>query len=150
MGLENSVDHCLLGNLIGAGLDHDHLFSGRCYGQSQVGYALLVSGWVDDKFAVDQAYLSGCAGAVKGNIGNAGCNGRTQHGSQLRAALRIYGHNYVVQSYVIAVVLGKQRTHGAVDHTGGQNGIFRSLSLSLIETAGDFAYCVKLLLIFYA
>ena len=61
--------------------------------------------WVDDELAVDEAHLGGGAGAVKGDIGNTGGNGRAQHCGQLWAALRIHRHNDVVKGHVVLLIL---------------------------------------------
>ena len=90
MGFENRLDHFLLRHFIGSGLDHDHLFPGRGHGQLKVGNLFLSQGGVNDEFSVDQSHLCGGAGAVKGNVGNAGGDGRSQHGRNLRIALRIH------------------------------------------------------------
>ena len=142
MGLKDGVNHDLLRNLIGAGFNHDDLFPGGGHGQGHVRHLLLVGSGVDDEFAVNQTYLRGSAGTCKGDVGNAGCNGRTQHGCQLRAAVRVHAHYNVVQGYVVAVILRKQRTHGAVDNAAGQNCILRSLALPLVESAWNLSYGV--------
>ena len=53
MGLEDRVDHGLLRNLVGAGFDHDHLFSRGGYGQRQVRNLLLRGSGVNYKLAVN-------------------------------------------------------------------------------------------------
>ena len=111
---------------------------------------LLVRCGVDDELAVDHANLGGGAGTGKGDIGNGRCDGGTQHSGQLRAAVGVHGHHDVVQRHVVAVILGEQGTHGAVDHAGGQHCVLGSLSLSLVEAAGDLTHSIKLLLELHA
>ncbi len=150
MGLKDGVNHLLLRNLVCAGLDHDYLFSGGSHRQGQIGHLLLVGCGVDNELPVNQAHLGHGAGTVKGNVGNAGSDGGTQHSGELRTAVRINGHNDVVQRYIVAVVLGEERTHGAVNYAGGEDGVLRSLSLSLIKAAGNLSHCVLFFLIFHA
>ena len=98
----------------------------------------------------DHAHLGHGAGAVKGDIGDAGGRWRIQHGRQLRAAVRVHAHHQVVQGHVISVILGEQGPHGAVDDSGGEDGVLGSLSLSLVEASGDLATEYNFLLIFHA
>ena len=142
VSLKDGFDHRILGNLVGSGFDHDDLFPGGSHGQGQIGNLLLRRSGVDDELTVDEAHLGGGAGTVKGNIGNAGGNGRAQHCGQLRAALRIHRHNDVVKGHVVSVILGEQRTHGAVDDTGSKDCVLRRLSFSLCKTSRDLSDCV--------
>ena len=138
--LKNSIGHLLLRDLIGTGLDHDHLFPGRCNSQSHVGNLLLICCGVDDKLSVHKTYLCGCAWSGKGDIGNTGRNGGTQHSGQFRAAVRINGHYDIIQRNIIAVILWEQRAHGAVDHTACKDSVLRCLSLSLVKSSRDLSY----------
>ena len=140
MSPKDGVNHNLLRHLIGSGLNHDNLFPGGSHGQSHIRHLLLVSSGVDDELAANQTHLCGSTGTCKRDIGNAGRNSRTQHGCQLRAAVRIHAHYDVVQGHVVAVILGEQRTHGTVNNAAGQDSIFRSLALSLIKTARNLSY----------
>ena len=88
--------HLCFGNFVSACFDHDNLFHGGSNGQLQIALLPLFLGRVNHEFAVYQTDLSHCAGAVEGNVGNGGCDRRTQHCYQLRAACRINGKNQVV------------------------------------------------------
>ena len=116
MRLINGLNHLLFGNLISPGLNHNHLLAGRSHGQVQISILPLLLRWVDHKFPIYHPHLGGRARAGKRNIRNAGRNRRPQHRHQLRTALWIHAHYQVIQSYVIAVVLGEQRAHRAVNH----------------------------------
>ena len=140
MSPKDGVNHNLLRHLIGSGLNHDNLFPGGSNGQCHVRYLLLVSSGVDNKLTVNQTHLRGGTGTCKRNIGNAGCNGRTQHGCQLRAAVGVHTHYDVVKGHVVAVILREQRPHGAVDNAAGQDSVLRSLAFPLIKTAWYLSY----------
>ena len=150
MGLVDGLNHLLLRNLVGAGLDHDDLLFGGSHGQVQVAVLPLLLGRIDYKLTVHHAHLGHGTGAVKGDVRNAGGNRRTQHGNQLRAAGGIHAHDHVVQGHVIAVILGEQRAHGPVDDTAGQYGVLAGLPLSLVEAAGYLAHRIQLLLKLHA
>ena len=84
------LDHFVLGEFIGARLDHDDFFTGRSHGKSQIRPALQLITRVDDKFTVHVAQLCRRAGAVKRNVGNA-CRQRTaEHSHHFRIAFRIH------------------------------------------------------------
>ena len=103
--LEDRVDHGLLRNFLRTGLDHDNFLSCGCNGKSKVRNFLLSSGRVDNELAVNKTYLGHCTRTVERNIGNACSNRGTEHSCELRAALRVNGHNNVVKCYVVSVVL---------------------------------------------
>ena len=149
MSLVDCFDHSSFRNLIGSCFDHDHLFSGGGNCQVQVSLLPLLLAWVDNEFSVYHANLSHSTGSIKRNIGNAGCYCSTKHGNKLGTACRIYTHNHIIQSNIISVILGKQRTHGSVNNTACQDSILTCLSFSLIKASGNFTYGIKLLFIFY-
>ena len=68
MGLVDGLDHDLVADLISSGLDHDDLLPGRSYGQVKGRNQPLYRGGVKYELTVDDAYLSSCTGAVKGNV----------------------------------------------------------------------------------
>ena len=150
VSLVDGFDHLVFRNLVGSGLDHDNFLSCGSYGKLKVRNCLLCKCRVDDELAVDHANLCGCTWAVKWDIRNTGCNGRTKHSRDLRIALRINRHNHVYQCYVISVILREQWTHWAVDNTGCKDRMFACLTLSLVESSRDLSYCVHFLLILNA
>ncbi len=89
MGQENSLDHLIVRNFVGAGFDHNDLISGGRYRKIQIGYLALFTVGVDDQLTVDQTDSDRSDGAVKGNIGNRYGNGRTQHSQLLRLAILV-------------------------------------------------------------
>ncbi len=149
VGLIDGLNHLRLRNLICSGFDHDHFLPGGCNGQVQVAVLPLFLGGIDDKHAVNHPHLGHGTGTVEGDVRNAGCNRGAQHGHQLRAAFRVHAHYHVVQCHVIAVILRKQRAHGPVNDTAGQNRILAGLALSLVEAAGNLPHSIHLLLKFH-
>ena len=149
MCFEDCLNHFSFRDLFCSGLDHDNLFTGGSNGQLQVGNILLSQGRVYNELAIDHTDLSRCTGTVKRNVRNASGNRGTQHSNHFRIALGIYSHNQVVQSYIIAVILRKQRTHGTVDDTGGQDRMLACFSLSLIKATRNLSYSVHFLFIFH-
>ena len=102
---------------------------------------LLCLSRVDNELTVNQTDLGRGTRDLSNGISEiAGCDGGTQHGCQLRAAVRIYGHYDVVKGNVVAVILREQRTHGTVDNAGGQDSVLRCLALPLVETSRDLSY----------
>ena len=150
VSLVDGFDHLVFRNLVGSGLDHDNFLSCGSYGKLKVRNCLLCKCRVDDELAVDHANLCGCTWAVKWDIRNTGCNGRTKHSRDLRIALRINRHNHVYQCYIISVILREQRTHWTVNNTGCKDRMLACLTLSLVETSRDLSYCIHLLLILNA
>ena len=52
MGLLNGLEHLVVGDLVGAGLDHDHLLAGGDHGDVQIADLALFAGGVDDQLTV--------------------------------------------------------------------------------------------------
>ena len=149
MSFENSLNHYLLRNLLSPGLNHNNLFPGRSNGQSHVRYRLLFIGGIHNKFPINHTDLGSGTGPVKRNIRNTGGNSCPQHSCILRTAIWIYRHDQIIECHIIAVILGKQRSHGTVYHTGGQHRILRCLPFSPVKTSGDLSHRVQLFLKFH-
>ena len=145
----NGLDHLCLRNLIGSGLDHDDLISGGRDGQLKIGNGVLLQRRIDNQLSVNHSDLRRSAGTVKRNIGNRCRDRRSQHGNNLRIAVRIHRHYHVVQGHIVPVILREKRTHGAVNDTGGKNRVLGSLALALVEASWNFTHRVHLLLVLY-
>ena len=150
MSQVDRFDHLLFRNLIGSGLDHDHLLRGGSNSQIQIPVFPLFLGRIDDEFTVNHSHLGHGAGTVKRNIRNACGDCGTDHGNQLRPACRVHGHHQVIQGHIIAVILREQRAHGTVDDTACKNRVLAGLSLSLVKAAGNLSHGIHLFFIFYA
>ena len=147
MSLVNCLDHLVFRNLVCSGFDHDDFFSCRGNSKLKIRNLLLSQRRVDHKFAVNKAYLSSSAGTVKRNVGNAGCNSRTEHCRNLRIAFRVNRHYHIYKCYVISVILWKQRTHGTVNNAGSKDRMLACLSFSFIKASRDLSYCIHFFLI---
>ena len=146
MGLVDGFNHPGLRHFVGAGLNHDHLLPGGRHGEVQISLLPLLLSGIDDEFPVNHSHLGHGTGTVKGDVRDAGGDGSAQHGHQFRTACGIHAHHHIVQGHVIAVILGKQGTHGSVDHPAGQHCVLTGLSFPLVETSGDLAHGIQLLL----
>ena len=148
MCLVDCFDHQILRYFICSGLDHDNLLSCGSDCQLKIRKLLLSQRRVDDELSVNQANLCGSTRTIKRDIGNTGCDRGTKHSRDLRITLRIHRHNHVYQSYIVSVILRKQRTHRTVDNTGCQNCMLACLTFSFIESSWNLAYCVHFFFIF--
>ena len=70
MAGHDAVVHILVRDLVGAGLDHDHLLAGGDHGDIQIADLALLAGGVEHQLTVHQTHLQGAHGAVPGNVGN--------------------------------------------------------------------------------
>ncbi len=89
-------EHGFFRNLIGAGLDHDHLLRRGCNGQPHIALVPLLLTGIDDQFPIRHADLRHRAGTRKRNIGDTGRDGCPQHRHQLRTTRGIHGHHHIV------------------------------------------------------
>ena len=74
MCLIDRLDHLCLRNLIGTGLDHNNLLTGRSNSQLKIAFLPLLLGRIHNEFTIDQTHLCHCTWSVKWNIRNAGSN----------------------------------------------------------------------------
>ena len=146
VGLHDAGVHDLVGDLVGPGLDHDHLLSGG--GHSHVhagGLALLLIG-IEDDLPVHIAHLQAADGAGEGDLGIAHTGRGTDHGGHLGGAVVVHAHDGALDAHVVAEVVGEQGAHGPVDQAAGQHGGQRGAALTAHEAAGDAAHGIQLLL----
>ena len=146
----NRFDHGILGYLIGAGFDHDHLFAGRCHRQGEIRFFSLFTGRIVYQFAIDQTNLCGSRRPIKRNIRNTCCQGRAKHGKQFRGTVLIHIHHKVFKGHIIAVIFWEQRPHRAVDDTAGKDGIVRRFPLPSCKAAGNPSHRIHFFMKFYA
>ena len=142
VGLHDAGVHNLVGDLVGAGLDHDHLFP--CGGHSDVhaaGLALLLIG-VQDNLAVTVAHLQTADGAGEGDLRIADAGGGADHGGHLGGAVVVHTHDSALNAHVVAEVIGEQGTHRPVDQAAGQHGGQRGAALPAHKAAGNAAHGV--------
>ena len=142
----DGLEHGVVGHLIGARLDHDHLLAGGHHGHVQIGDLALLAVGVQHQLAVHQTHLQGAHGAVPGNVGDGQRGAGADQGGDLRGAVVIHGHDRAHHGHVVAEVVGEQGTDGAIDDAGGQDALFTGTALAAVEAAGNAAHRVHLLL----
>ena len=145
MSCINSLDHLVFRYFIGTCLNHNYFLTSRSDCQCKIGYGFLLIGWVNNKLTIDHANLCHGTRAIKWNIRNTCCNGRTKHCCQLRAACLIYTQNKIVQCHIISIILREERTHRSVDNSRCKDRILACLSFTLVEPTRNLAYRVHLL-----
>ncbi len=146
VGLHDGLVHHVVGDLVGPGLDHDHLGAGGGHGQVQLGGVLLLLVGVHDDLAVHIAHLQAADGAAPGNVGHGQTGGHAHHGGGLRGAVPVHAHDGAGDHHVVAEVAGEEGTDGAVDDPAGQHGGQGGLALPAHEGAGDAADGIELFL----
>ena len=146
VGLLNGLEHLVVGDLVGAGLDHDHLLAGGDHGDVQIRDLALFAGGVDDQLAVHQAHLHGAHRTVPGDIGDGQSGGGADQSGDLGRAVMIHSHDGGHDGHIIAEVIGEQGADGAVDDAAGEDALLAGTALAAVEAAGDAAHGVHLLL----
>ena len=146
MGLHDALVHDLVGDLIGAGLDHDHLALGGGHGHVHLGGLALLLGGVEDDLAVAVTHLQAADGTRPGNLGVGQAHGGADHGGHLGRAVVIHAHDGAGDAHVVAEVAGEEGPDGPVDEAAGQHGGQAGTALPAHEGAGDAAHGVELLL----
>ena len=150
VGLHDGVIHDIVGQLLGAGLDHDDLLLGGGHGEVQLGGVLLLLIGVEDDLAVHIDHLQAADGAGPGNLGIGEAGGHADHGGHLGRAVVVHAHDGACHHHVVAEVIGEEGADGAVDDAAGQYRRQRGLALAAHKRAGDAAHGVELLLKIHA
>ena len=96
MSCKDRFDHLIFRYFVGAGFDHDDLFSCGSYCQLQIRCISLLCGRVKYQFSVYQAHLCSRCRTIKGDVRDGCCNGCAQHSGQLRCTVRVNGKHQVV------------------------------------------------------
>ena len=144
--MADAVQHDLVGDLVSACLDHNHLFTGSHHGgQHFADLALFLVG-VDDDLAIHIAHVDAAHGAVPGDVGDGQSGGGADGGGDLGLAVIVHAQDGADHGHVIAEVAGEQGTDGTVDAAGGQDGVQAGTALSAHEGAGDTTDGVQLFL----
>jgi len=146
MGGHDGVVHLVVGQLLGAGLDHDDLALGSGHSQVELGGVLLLLIGVEHDLAVHIAHLQAADGAGPGDVGVGQAGRHADHGGDLGGAVVIHAHDGGGDHHVVAEIVGEQRPDGPVNDPAGQHGGQGGLALPAQEGAGDAAHGVQLLL----
>ena len=143
--------HHVIGELVGAGLDHDHLLHRAGNGQLQDGLLTLLAVGADDvALFLGVAHHNTGDGALPGNVGHGQGDGGADHSGNLGRVVVLHAHDGAVDAHVVAHIGGEEGADLTVDHTGGQDGLLAGTALAAHETAGDAAHGVQLLFIIHA
>ena len=146
MGHADGLEHHIVGHLVGAGLDHDHLLSGGHHRHVQIADLALLAGGIEHQLAVHQAHLQGAHGAVPGDVGNGQGGGGADQAADLRGAVVVHAHNGAHHGHVVAEVVGEQGADGPVDDPAGEDALLAGAALTAVEAAGNAAHGIQLLL----
>ena len=133
-GLEDLV----LGDLVGAGLDHRQRVLRA--DDDQVERALLLDdrqGRVDDEIAVDPSDPDGAHRAQEGQRRDHQRRGGAVDAEDVVRGDEVGRQRRADHVHLVLVALRPERPDRAVDHAGGEDGPFGGPSLALEETAGD-------------
>ena len=146
MGQFDAAQEDVLGDLVGFGLDHNHLFCGGSDGDEHISTLVLVIAGVDHILAVYIGNLSGRHGAVPRYIGVSGGDEGTQRSNDFDGVVLVVGQGGAGDDYIIAEIVVKEGAHGAVDETAHQNATLGGTALTAEISAGDAAHGVHPLL----
>ena len=147
MAKENCLKDNLLRQLIGTSLNHHYRITGPGNSQVQVGSLTLLHSRVDDKLTINTAYPDTSYRAKERNIRNSQGTGSTNHSSNLRCIVVLYGKDGSHNLHIVSIALREQRTDRTVNQAAAQNSRLARTSLSLYKTARNLADSVHLLLI---
>ena len=111
--------------------------------------ALLLRG-VQHNLAVHQTDKHTGNRAVPGNIRHGDGQGRTVHAGNFGRAVGVLAHDGHGHADIVAHILGEQRADGAVNHAGGQDGVFTGAAFAAHKGAGNAAGGVQLFFKFHA
>ena len=133
--------HVLLGDLLGAGLEHAHEVAGAAELEVEVGVVALFVGGVDDE-------LMGVAVAADAHAGQRALEGHAAHGEGsggTHGADDVEGVDLVAHErggndlHLVAEAVGEARTDGAVDHAGSEGRLVGGAGLTLEVATGQAA-----------
>ena len=129
-----------LGDLLGAGLDHDDRVGGAGDHEVHVGLVLeLLEGGVHDQLAVDAADVHGADGAAERDVADGERRGGAERREDVVGRLEVDGQRRGDDVDLVHEALGEQRPDGAVDLAGAEDRLLARTRLALDEAAGDLA-----------
>ena len=140
-------NHVLLGDLIGAGLDHGDVVLGACDRQVQVGIFVFLEGGVDDVVAGLTVAPDAHAGhrTVKGGAANQQRRRRTHDAGHVGLVHLVAAERSDDNLDVVAETVGKARAYGTVGQARGERALLGGPGLALQIAAGDAPNRVHLL-----
>ena len=140
------LEHRLLVDLLGAGLDHRDGLGGAGDDQVELRLLGLLQGRVDDELVAHQADAHGADRAGEGHLREHQRGGRAVEGEDVERVDLVHRQDRRDDLGLVAVALGPQRPDRPVGHARGQGRPVARARLALDEAAGDLARGVHPLL----
>ena len=146
MAEQDGLGHHVLGQELGARLDHHDRVARAGDDEVELRVRELAVGRVDDELAVDAADAHGADRAGERDLADRQ-RGRRGHGAEhVGLVLLVRREDGDDELDVVLVALGEERADRAVGQAGRQGGRLRRARLALDEAAGDLARGVHALL----
>ena len=123
---QDGLGHHVLGQEVGAGLDHHDRVAGAGDDQVEIGLAELAVGRVDDELAADPADAHGADGAVERDLADGERRGGGDRADDVRVVLLVGREDRDHELDVVLVALGEQRADRAVGLAGRQDRVSRT------------------------
>ena len=140
-------EHVVLGDLLGAGLDHRDEVGGATQLQVQIGVLALLIGGVDDKLAGLHVAADAHAGkrALEGHAAERHGQGSTHDVDDVEGVDLVGDERGGDDVHLVAEAVREARANRAIDHAGRERGLLAGTALTLEVTTRDAAGCVHLL-----
>ncbi len=137
MSEHQGLDHDLFIHFLRFGLDHADGFFGSGDNQIQVRIAALVVRRVDDVFPIDQTDTDAGDRIVKRDVRKVKGTRCTRDRDHVRVVFSVGRNNRADDLRLESVIVGKQRTDGAVDQAAGQDFFFTRASFAAEIVSGN-------------
>ena len=129
----------LLGKLIGGTLDHDHLLAVSDVYEIEITLFALGVGGVHDELAVDAADTDCRDRLLERNVRDTEGSGGAINGEDVGIDLSIRGEQDADDLRVVEVVLGEERSQGAIGHACGKDLLLARTALALEVSSGELS-----------
>ena len=143
----HSGEHVVLGDLLGAGLDHRDEVGRAAQLQVQIGVLALLVGGVDDKLASLHVAADAHAGkrTLEGHATERHSQGSTHDVDDVEGVDLIGDERGGDDVHLVAEAVREARANRTVDHARGERGLLAGTALTLEVTTRDAAGGVHLL-----
>ena len=140
-------EHVVLGDLLGAGLDHRDEVGRAAQLQVQIGVLALLVGGVDDKLAGLHVAADAHAGkrALEGHAAKRHGQGSTHNVDDVEGVDLVGDERGGDDVHLVAEAVREARANRTVDHARGERGLLAGTALTLEVATRDAAGCVHLL-----
>ena len=145
VGELEGLDEALLGKLVGAALDHQHVLLVADVDQVERGGEHLLDRRVGDELAVDEADARGRDRPVPRDVGDGEGGAGAVHHGDVGLVLLVGRHQDADDLDLVQEALGEEGAAGAVAQAGGQDLLLGGASLALEVAAREAAGRVVLL-----